>query len=173
MKTLLVLAMHGAPPNDFPPHKMADMLGLQARLEHAERPQRPVLEARYEPLEAEMRAWPRTEQNDPFYAASQELAVHLSEAAGLKVLVGFNEFCAPSLDEVLDQAAVGADQVVVVTPMMTRGGEHAEEDIPAAIQRAQERHADVTFLYAWPFDFGDIARFLTTQAKRFLPLESP
>lgn len=37
MKTQLVLAMHGAPPNDFPPHKMADMLSLHARLEHAGR----------------------------------------------------------------------------------------------------------------------------------------
>jgi len=168
MKTLLVLAMHGSIPSDFPAHKMTELIGLQARLEHAERPQRPILEARYEPLEEEMRTWPRTPENDPFHAASQTLAAHLSVVAGLEVVVGFNEFCAPSLDEALDQAAVNADRVVVVTPMMTRGGQHAELDIPAAIERVQVQHADVHFVYAWPFDFEDVAGFLAAQVERFL-----
>ena len=169
--TVILLAMHGAPPNDFPPHKMAEMLGLHARLEHAERPQRDALEARYTPLEEQMRAWPRTPANDPFHAASQELAAHLAAAAGLPVLVGYNEFCAPSLDDALDQAAAGAERVVVVTPMLTRGGAHAAADIPAAIQRAQARHPEVDFRYAWPFAPAAVARFLVARVEPWLASE--
>jgi sirohydrochlorin cobaltochelatase len=47
--------------------------------------------------------------------------------------------------------------------MMTRGGEHAERDIPAAIDRAQNRHPAVAFQYIWPFDAAQIARFLASQ----------
>ena len=31
-------------------------------------------------------------------------------------------------------------KVLVVTPMMTRGGEHVEREIPAAVARARRRH---------------------------------
>ena len=46
---------------------------------------------------------------------------------------------------------------------MTRGGEHSELDIPAAVQRAQTRHPDLPILYVWPFDTGVVARFLAAQ----------
>jgi sirohydrochlorin cobaltochelatase len=133
------------------------------RLEHAplNEAQRAGLEARHEDLDIKMRNWPRTPQNDPFFAASMALAQNLAEAAGTPVLVGFNEFCAPTLDEALDEAATsGTERVVVVTPIMTRGGEHSERDIPAAIARARARHAGVTFDYVWPFDATEVARFL-------------
>lgn len=169
MQTILVLAMHGAPPSDFPPAEAAELFALHARLELPSVAERAALEKRYAPLEARMRAWPRTVENDPFRAASHELAAHLARAAGLDVLVGFNEFCAPDLDEALDQAvAAGAQRVVVVTAMMTRGGEHAEVDIPAAIERARARHTGVTFVYAWPFGSEQVAGFLAEQVRRLL-----
>ena len=122
---------------------------------------------RYVDLEARVRCWPRNADNDPFHVASLELARDLEQVVRCPVLVGFNEFCAPSLDEALQRAITdGAEKVIVVTPMMTRGGEHAEADIPAAIHRAQERHPDVRIQYAWPFDSGDVARFLAEQIAR-------
>jgi sirohydrochlorin cobaltochelatase len=163
MKTMLVLAMHGSPPNDFPREELGEFFGLHGGLEHAEGPGRQAMERRHDELHAKMRAWPRTAENDPFWAASLELAQELAEVIGLEVLVGFGEFCGPSLDEALDQAAATAEKVVVVTPMMTRGGEHAEQDIPAAIARAEERHPGCTFVYAWPFAVNEIARFLAAQ----------
>jgi sirohydrochlorin cobaltochelatase len=164
VKRIVVLAAHGAPPNDFPGHEIAELFSLHGRLEHAPEGQRVALERRYAELDVKVRAWPRTPQNDPFWAASLDLAGHLSRAAECEVIAGFNEFCSPSLDEALDQAvARGAEQVTVVTPMMTRGGEHAEVDIPAAIRRAQERHLGVTFVYVWPFNVSEVARFLAAQ----------
>jgi len=169
MKVVIVLAMHGVPPNDFPQHEMAELFGLHARLEHAPEAERAALERRHAELDAKMRAWPRTPQNDPFYAGSHDLASHLSQATGCEVIVGFNEFCAPCLDDAPDQAvARAAEKVIVITPMMTRGGEHSEADIPAAIRRAQERHPDIPILYAWPFEVSEVARFLAAQIDRFV-----
>ncbi len=67
----------------------------------------------------------------------------------------------------MDQAAEsGAEEVIVITPMMTRGGQHAEKDIPAAVACAQERHPSVSFVYVWPFDVAQVAEFLAGQIRR-------
>ncbi len=169
MKTTIVLAMHGAPPNDLPREEMAEYFGLRARLSRASGPERTALERRYAELDARVRDRPRTPQNDPFHAAAHNLATHLARATGCQVIVGFNEFCAPTLDEAFDLAAgQGTGKVIAITPMMTRGGEHAEKDIPEALHRARERHPEVALDYVWPFDVAEVAAFLAAQAKRFL-----
>ena len=173
MKTAMVLAMHGAPPHDFPKNEIGELFGLHARLEHTSGPERAALEMRHEELEAKMRVWPRTIQNDPFHAGSLELASKLRLATDLEVIAGFNEFCAPTLDEAFDQAIKqGAEKVVAVTPMMTRGGEHSEADIPKAIQRTQEMYPNVEILFVWPFDVTKVAQFLADQAAEFIHKES-
>lgn len=166
MGDVIVLAMHGAPPTDFPRQEIGELFMLHLRLAHTRGPERTALEQRVAELDARVRAWPRTPQNDPFYAGSLDLAAHLERVAGCPVIVGFNEFCAPSLDEALDRAAALADgRVVVVTPMVTRGGEHSEVDIPAAIQRARERHPQTLIVYAWPYSIGAVAQFLADQVR--------
>jgi sirohydrochlorin cobaltochelatase len=153
---------------------MSELFGLHARLAHAGEAERAALERRHAELEIKMQMWPRTAKNDPFYAGSQELAVRLSLVTGCKVLLGFNEFCAPSVDKALDSAvAQGAEKVIVITPMMTQGGEHAEADIPAAIRRARQRHPHSLMIYAWPFEVVDVARFLATQVARFVGADIP
>jgi len=169
MKSSIVLAMHGAPPNDFPRREMAEMFSLRSRLGHSSDSAGGEAESRYAELEARMRAWPRTAQNDPYHAASYELASQLSRLTECPVVVGFNEFCSPSLDEALNQAAVQADRrVVIITPMMTRGGEHSEVDIPAAVERARQRYPEIDFHYQWPFHVSEIARFLASQIRHVL-----
>jgi len=168
-KAVIVLAMHGSPPLDFPEGEMTEFMGLHARLGHQHTPGASAQSLRYDQLEAKMRAWPRTGQNDPFYAGSQELARHLRQESGLEVIIGFNEFCAPTLDEALERAAAReAGRIVVITPMMTRGGEHSAVDIPQAIRRAQQKFPALKIVYAWPFATEDIARFLASQITRFL-----
>jgi sirohydrochlorin cobaltochelatase len=168
MTTVVVLAMHGVPPRDFPGQDLAEFFGLHARMEAGGHGMAPSLAQRYRDLEARMRAWPRTPANDPFHAASMDLAVRLARGTGFEVIVGFNEFCGPSLDEVFDSsAASGAGRVIVITPMLTQGGEHAERDIPAAIARAKKARPDVEYVYAWPFEDGAVLRLLTEQVRRF------
>jgi sirohydrochlorin cobaltochelatase len=169
VRIAIVLAMHGTPPSDFPRQEMAELFDLRARLKHAAGPLDLSAEHRHAELDAKMRAWPRTAQNDPFYAGSEEMAKHLRRETGWDVIVGFNEFCGPSLDEALEKATtLPVEKVIVITPMMTQGGEHSKTDIPAAIHRAQGRHPDVPILYAWPFEVSDVAQFLAKQIGRFI-----
>jgi len=166
MASIIVLAMHGAPPNDFPRQETAEFFGLHGRMAHATGAQRQALGQRYNELHVKMRTWPRTAENDPFYAASLEMAEYLSQATGREVIVGFGEFCGPTLDEAFDQAvAKEAESIMVITPMMTRGGEHAERDIPATIERAKKRHPTIPMAYAWPFRLAEVARFLAAQIE--------
>jgi sirohydrochlorin cobaltochelatase len=141
-------------------------VGLHMAMEHGPAWIRRALARTFTRLDTKIRAWPRTAENDPFFTASHALAAALGEEAGCEVIVGFNEFCAPTLDEALDQAAnSGADRIVVVTPMMTRGGEHAEADIPAAVEDARQRHSAIEVVYAWPFDTLEVAHFLSEQVR--------
>ena len=101
--------------------------------------------------------------------ASQRLAEELEQATSYEVIVGFNEFCAPKIEEALDEAVErGAERVAVVTPMMTPGGEHSDEEIPAQIEAARQRHDGVEFVYAWPYEMSDVANFLSAQVKRYV-----
>ena len=168
MAVVIVLASHGVPPRDFPPAEMAEFFGLHARIEAGGHGMQPAQRERYRALDDRMRAWPRTTANDPFHAASLEMAERLSRKTGLETIVGFNEFCGPSLDEAFASAAArGAGRVLVITPMLTRGGEHAERDIPAAIVRARAAFPGVSFVYAWPFEGEAVLRLLTEQVRRF------
>ncbi len=168
MATIIVLATHGVPPRDFPPTELAEFFGLHARIEAGGHGMQPAQRERYRDLDQRMRAWPRTMANDPFHAASLELAARLSRETGLETIVGFNEFCGPSLDEAFAAAAErGPGKVIVVTPMLTRGGEHAERDIPEAITRARTAHPGVAFVFAWPFPEETILGLLADQVRRF------
>lgn len=168
MKTVIVLAMHGALPDDLPRHELDTFFSLRAQLKRATSEERLPLEEQLRTLERRIRAWPRTAANDPFYVASQAIGAELSHLTGREVIVAFNEFCAPDVEEGLDLAVQhGGQRVIVLTPMLTRGGDHAEKEIPAAIERARQRHPSVTFVYAWPFADAAIARFLADQIARF------
>lgn len=168
MTSAIVLAMHGAPPRDFPHNETAEMFGLHARLHGAQGPERDALARRHDEIEARMREWPRTADNDPFWAASHELAEHMERVSGLRVVVGFNEFSNPSIEDAVGLlASGGARKVLVMTPMMTRGGEHSEVDIPAAIARAEETHPGLDIRYAWPFDPEEVATFLIQHSRHF------
>ena len=169
MRSVILLAMHGAPPLDYPKLELMEFLGLHSRVAHAGGSWPAALVHRYQELEERIRHWPRSAGNDPFFAGSQELVVQLRRASGRKVILGFNEFCSPSLDEALDQAAgQGAEKIIVVTPMMTRGGEHAEQDIPEALDRARKKHPNEKIIYIWPFPAQNIAEFMNSQILKHI-----
>lgn len=169
MKTILILAMHGSPPNDFPKHELGEFFALHARFETAPTSMDEASRSRYTRLDQKMRRWPRTGENDPFHAASLSLARQIGVESGLETRVCFNEFCAPTLEEGVAQAVNdGFERVIVVTPMMTPGGEHAEVEIPTRIKQLQSEYPELYLIYAWPFEEMEIARFLSAQVRRFL-----
>jgi sirohydrochlorin cobaltochelatase len=161
--------MHGVPPKDYPKQELAEFFSLHGRFQHSASMQKSPQMERYLYLSEKMKKWPRSEQNDPFYSTSQELAQRLSLETGNEVMVGYMEFCAPEAMDVLEEAAkCRPDSIVVVTPMMTRGGDHSEVEIPAVVKRFQERHPEIKVIYAWPFSLTDIARFLARQITNFV-----
>jgi sirohydrochlorin cobaltochelatase len=169
MKSIVVLAMHGSPPRDFPQNELSEFFRLHTQMEHIHDPGSTTLKQRYMELHSKMRSWPRNEKNDPFFAGAQNMALHLKQSTELEVIVGYNEFCAPGLDEAIDMAAsMGAKKIIIITPMMTRGGEHSEKDIPDTISRSQKRHPYIELVYAWPFEYEDVAGFLGAQIKKFV-----
>ncbi len=175
MHSAIVLVMHGAPPNDFPQHETREYFHLRGLLdddggrESSDRGELAQLRRRYAELDSKMRDWPRTAENDPYCAGSESLAGELGRATGLEVVLAFNDFCAPSLDDALDKAvSLGGERIIAVTPMMTAGGGHSEVEIPEAIERARRRFPDIKFIYAWPFEVDKVADFLATQINRFI-----
>jgi sirohydrochlorin cobaltochelatase len=168
MKTIIVLAMHGIPPGDFPQNELAEFFKLHSAVESMGNLVNKEVEKRYSILDKKMRAWPRDEKNDPFQAASRELASDLNEISGYDVIVGYNEFCAPGINEALQEAVDrSANKIIVATTMMTRGGEHAEKDIPLHISEFRKLYPDIEIIYAWPFDKDKVAHFLSEQISRF------
>jgi sirohydrochlorin cobaltochelatase len=168
MKSVVVLAMHGSPPRDFPRPELVEFMSLHSKMEALPVSNSPALKSRYEELDQKMRSWPRTSQNDSFFVSSQDIAAQLMRDSGLEVFLGFNEFCAPGLDEAMESAASsGAERIFVITPMMTRGGEHSEKDIAQAVKQAQERHTDIKVVYAWPFETCEVSEFLAFHLKKF------
>jgi len=167
-KVVIVLAMHGTPPNDFPKAERKELFEMRAGLKHAESPSKAFLD-RHDFLDQKMRLWPRTVKNDPFHFGSMELGRDLAAQSGYRVIVGFNEFCDPDLDKAIREAVTLADtKVLVTTPMMTRGGSHSKGDIPAAIAGVQKDFPETEIIYAWPFPVSEIAGFLATQVQSFL-----
>lgn len=169
MKTVLILTMHGIPPKDFPRREIGEYFGLHTQMENSPQRMDEAARQRYAELNHKMRSFPRTPENDPFYFSSQEMAKLLAAETGLETLFCFNEFCNPSLADAVGAAvASGAERVLVLTPMMTRGGEHAEKDIPDELKALQQSFPAIEFIYAWPFDSTEITHFLAGQVKRFI-----
>ena len=168
MTLVIVLAMHGAPPMDFPKEELSEFFKLHVQMESVPEHARSAIKPRYDELETRIRTWPRTLENDPFFAGASEMANRLSEISGHEVIIGFNEFCSPTLEEAILQAGRRSpEKIIVITPMMTKGGEHAQMDIPTAIEKAQSLNPDVPVVYAWPFDEVDVAKFLLAQVEKY------
>lgn len=168
MKQTVTLAMHGAPPANFPRKELVELVSLHERLEGQRDDKDSAIEQIYSDLDAKIRAWPRTPRNDPFYFASERMVRGLSRELGCEVIAGFNEFCTPGIDQAIDRAvAQGAGKIIVITPMITSGGKHAAEDIPEIIKRAKEKYPHIPIVYAWPFGEDNITGFLAGQIRKY------
>lgn len=158
----IVLVGHGAAARDTPRDLVRRLRALEGERHRTGGPMTDE-EAR---LDREVRSWPRTKENDPYKAGVDALAERLRAiAAPARVVVAFNEFCAPTIAEAVEAlAAEGARAIVLVTTMTTQGGVHAEEEIPAEVAALQQRHPELSLRYAWPFDLEAVARLILDQA---------
>jgi sirohydrochlorin cobaltochelatase len=166
---VIVLAMHGVPANDTPPDKVGEYHKLHGMMETAPPHVVEGIKYHYEELNDLVRNWPRTPENDPYYFGTKKIADAISEQTGAKVVMAFNEFCAPDLPTAFANVVnEGATNVIVITAMLTPGGNHAEIDIPEAVEVAEKTHPGVSFTYTWPFQINAIADVLVDQIGTFV-----
>ncbi len=155
--------MHGGLPADFPKEDMIRFISID-HVGHVSGDAAEDDAKELHDLEEKIRNWPRSEDNDPYYAGSMELKEALESVLDYPVILAFNEFCAPSIEDAIvqgvDQYAV--KEVLMVTAMTTAGGAHSEKDIPEAIARARKLVRDeVSIKYIWPIPVSETAQFLS------------
>lgn len=161
----VVLVGHGGIPRDCPYELVMSLKRLEAR----RRATGGTPTAEEVELDRQIRQWPRTASNDPYKAGLEALAARLEPLLeGSLFRIAYNEYCAPTLEEAVEELLKeGARQIMVVPSMLTPGGSHAEREIPQAIDCLRRKHPGVVFRYAWPFDLDVVAGMLATQVKRF------
>jgi len=158
----VVLVGHGGVPRDYPRDRLARLKALEGRRRARGEP----ADAEEAALEAELRAWPRSDATDPYRAGLERLAARLQPRLGHATLrLAYNEFCAPTLeDAIADLAAAGARAIVVLPSMLTPGGIHSEREIPETIAALRLAHPDLDLRYVWPFDLDAVAGLLAGHA---------
>ncbi len=165
----VVLIGHGAPATDCPPQWIGELMSLEWRGEqgHGGHSHDHGGSGRAAELDAKIRDWPRTPANDPYQAGLTRLAEALRPLLPTDLFaVGYNEFCRPSISEVIaDVVRQGATRVLVLPTMLTPGGVHSEVDIPRALEAARRAHPQAAIEYLWPFDVGQIGALLAQQVR--------
>jgi len=165
MKTIIVLAAHGAPATDYSRGKIGMFMALDTMPRLVNRIG--FLQKIKASLERSVRNWPRTPANDPYKVGVDVLAERIAAQTGYEVISGYLEFCAPDIGTSINEAVGrGAKRIIVATTMTTRGGEHSEVEIRDIVEEAQTRHGTVQILYAWPFDIDRVARLFADEIER-------
>ncbi|MEK7388914.1 MAG: CbiX/SirB N-terminal domain-containing protein [Elusimicrobiota bacterium] len=158
----VILIGHGGTAIDTPKPMIAEL----KRLESERQARRDaVMSPREAELDKIVREWPRTPATDPYKAGVEEIAKALApKLGGRRLVVAYNEFCAPSVEDAIEGLVEdGMTRISMVSTMYTRGGLHAECEIPGIVAAASKRHPGVVIEYAWPYDAGFIADFLVGQ----------
>jgi sirohydrochlorin cobaltochelatase len=161
MSSLVILVGHGAPPRDAPKELVSKLKSLEAQRRARKLP----MGEEERTLDDRLRAWPRTAENDPYRVGVERLGDALRGRLGdrEKVVVAYNEFCAPSLEEAMANAARdGVTHVTIVPTMLTPGGVHSEEEIPEVIEAMRAALPTLEIVYAWPFDLDAVAALLAS-----------
>lgn len=161
----VILVGHGGIPKDCPQELVTRLKRLEAQRRAAK-----VLPTPEEiELDTKIRRWPRTAETEPYQAGLETVAARVrTQLNGALFAVAYNEFCAPTLEESVEELIEqGATEITVTTTMFTPGGSHSEIEIPEILERLRAQYPHVTLHYAWPFDLTLVAKMLAEQIKRF------
>jgi sirohydrochlorin cobaltochelatase len=161
----IVLVGHGGVPTDYPPELVTQLKRLEAQRRSTGRPK----STEEQELDTKIRSWPRTSTTDPYRFGLEAIAAALRpHLNGALFALAYNEFCAPTLEESVEELIKqGATHITVTTTMFTPGGAHSEVEIPAIIDSLRLRHPGISLCYAWPFDLQLVAKTLADQVSRF------
>ena len=160
----VILVGHGGIPKGCP----QDLVTRLKRLEGQRRAAKQPPSAEELELDAKIRQWPRTPETDPYKYGVEEIAKALAPKLGGRALrTAYNEFCAPSVEDAIEGLVKdGFTKINLISTMFTRGGIHAECEIPGIVLAAKKKYPGVNVEYAWPYDASFIADFLAAQLVR-------
>jgi sirohydrochlorin cobaltochelatase len=161
----VILVGHGGIPKGCPQELVTKLKRLEAQRRAVTMPPSPEeLE-----LDTKIRRWPRTPETDPYQSGLEAVAAQLRANLGeVLFAVAYNEFCAPTLEESVEELIKkGATHIIVTTTMFTPGGSHSEVEIPEILERLRKQYPDIVLRYAWPFDLLMVAKLLQEQVVRF------
>jgi sirohydrochlorin cobaltochelatase len=161
----VILVGHGGIPKDCPQELVTKLKRLEAQRRTAKMPRsQEEIE-----LDTKIRRWPRTAETEPYQAGLETVGACLcAQLGGALFAVAYNEFCAPTLEESVEELIKkGATHITVITTMFTPGGSHSEVEIPEILDHLRPQHPGVELRYAWPFDLNLVASTLADQVKRF------
>jgi len=161
----VVLVGHGGIPKDCPQELVTKLKRLEAQRRTAR-----MLRSQEEiELDTKIRRWPRTAATEPYQAGLETVGARLhAHLDGVLFAVAYNEFCAPTLEESVEELIKkGATHITVTTTMFTPGGSHSEVEIPEILEQLRKQYPDIVLRYAWPFDMNLVANTLAEQVRRF------
>jgi sirohydrochlorin cobaltochelatase len=161
----VILVGHGGIPKGCP----SELVTKLKRLEGQRRATGTPMSAEEHELDTKIRQWPRTSETDPYQSGLEAVAAQLRANLGdVLFAVAYNEFCAPTLEESVEELIKkGATHITVTTTMFTPGGSHSEVEIPEILDHLRPQYPEIELRYAWPFDLKLVAHILTEQVQRF------
>lgn len=161
----VVLIGHGGTASDTPRALVSELKRLEGERQARKGVEMSPREAE---LDKQIREWPRTPETDPYKHGVESIAKALApKLSGRRLVVAYNEFCAPSVEDAIEGlVGEGCERILLISTMFTRGGIHAEFEIPAIVRETRRKHPRVAVEYAWPYDSGFIADFLAAQLAK-------
>jgi len=165
MNRAIVLVGHGGVPKDCPHELVRKLKQLEAQRRAAGKP----MSQEEKDLDQKIRRWPRTPQSDPYKKGLESLAAQLRPLLKRdRLAIAYNEFCAPTLAEAVEELIKeGIWDITVVSSMFTAGGSHADIEIPETVNKLKRAYPNATIRYAWPVDQQLVATMLATHLKQF------
>lgn len=155
----VVLVGHGGLPADCPEEIVSKLKRLESQRRKNNQPPSEE-EIKYDSL---IRNWPRTEDSDPYKSGLESVAnIFRSYNKGMELAVAYNEFCAPTIKEAVENLMIkGFKNILLVSTMFTPGGSHSEIEIPEEVEFLNQKFPGINIEYAWPFDLNQVATFLS------------
>jgi sirohydrochlorin cobaltochelatase len=167
MNQAILLIGHGSPAADTPRELIRELKKFE---EERNREKRTTMSQAEKELDEKIRRWPRNANTDPYQKGLEAIGSSLKKRMPeWNVALAYNEFCAPSITEKVEAlVGEGHRKIVFLTTMLTRGGIHAECEIPWEMKLLQDKYPEVKFSYTWPFNTDSVAEFLAGEAERHL-----
>jgi sirohydrochlorin cobaltochelatase len=167
MNQAILLIGHGSPASDIPRDLLRELRKLE---EDRKRENLPAMSQAEKELDERIRRWPRTEKTDPYQKGLETIGKALkNRLPDWEIALAYNEFCSPSIPEQVENLVnQNFKKIVFVTTMLTRGGIHAECEIPWEMKLSQDKYPDVHFTYAWPFNPDSVAELIALETEKRL-----